>query len=485
MWQLVAACLLALCELPFATFGVHENATCQQDPSLLMQLRTGGAFTTAGPTTTSTTLPLPFCEPTITREDVTNAGLTHGSLLTNEFGVFGIESVVVSSNGPGTTNEARIFDGGLDADTVCTCDNDLLNPSLEFLIVIQESNPCPKQDNCGNDCGTNCCEGDGCTKDTESTPPNVDDNAGGGTITITFNDSSCVEDFLFVDTEENGKVEAFAENGTLLAQEDFLETGNNEFNFVSLDVCGVKTIVATLGGSGAIALQCFNTSIDPGTTTAAPTTAAPTTAAPTTAAPTTAAPTTAAPTTAAPTTAAPTTAPPTTAAPTTAAPTTAAPTTAAPTTAAPTTAAPTTAAPTTAATHHCSAHHGAPTTAAPTTAAPTTAAPTTAAPTTAAPTTTTETPAPPPPPPTSTTSLPEVSTTTPSRPKPYYSQYRRHRRILHNRRIRRDSRIRRHRGYDYAGPTEEPTTTTEAPTTTAATTNPPSPPYYAYNRRDA
>ncbi|CAJ1373301.1 unnamed protein product [Effrenium voratum] len=245
--------------------------------------------TTAAPTTTSTTLPLPFCEPTITREDVTSVGLTHGSLLTTQFGVFGIESI--SASGSGSTNEARIFDGGLDESSVCTCDNDLLNPNLQYLLVIQEANACSEQASCGAGCGISCCDGDGCTKVTGGTPPNVDDNSGGGTITITFNDSSCVEDFLFVDTEENGGVEAFAENGTSLAKQDFLVTGNNEFNFVSLNVCGVKTIVATLGGSGAISLQCFNSTIDPGTTT---TTAAPTTAAPTTAGPTTAAPTTAA-----------------------------------------------------------------------------------------------------------------------------------------------------------------------------------------------
>lgn len=87
-----------------------------------------------------------------------------------------------------------------------------------------------------------------------------DDNAGGGTLTFTFDDAQNVASLVALDTEEGGTMTARDENGAILAQASIPRLPDGTEAIVSMDVSGVYEITIQLRGSGAFDDFCFGLS---------------------------------------------------------------------------------------------------------------------------------------------------------------------------------------------------------------------------------
>ena len=152
--------------------------------------------------------------------------LAAGTVVDNEYASLG---VTVTSNDP-VNNPAMIFDtanptGG---------DTDLATPGyglnndtpLGNVLIISE--------------------------DADSSDP--DDNAGGGTLTFTYDEPVVIESLSILDIDnESGFIEVFDSSDTSLGVFNMADLGDNSLQEIDIDVAGVTRVDVTFSSSGAVA----------------------------------------------------------------------------------------------------------------------------------------------------------------------------------------------------------------------------------------
>ena len=97
------------------------------------------------------------------------------------------------------------------------------------------------------------------SEDGDSSDP--DDNAGGGTLTFTFEALSDVQSITLLDIEEDGgSIDLYDAEGELIDSRAIPGVGDNSVQEIDLGASGVSSMVVTLVGSGAVDDLCFTTS---------------------------------------------------------------------------------------------------------------------------------------------------------------------------------------------------------------------------------
>ncbi|MEZ4265647.1 MAG: MopE-related protein [Myxococcota bacterium] len=81
-----------------------------------------------------------------------------------------------------------------------------------------------------------------------------DDNAKGGALVFEFDYNVCIDSVGILDNDsgETITIRAYSADGMLLSTRKASALGDNSYEYVGIDTCGVRRLVATLTGSGAV-----------------------------------------------------------------------------------------------------------------------------------------------------------------------------------------------------------------------------------------
>ncbi len=188
-----------------------------------------------------------FCDESACVPEVDFEGLDAGTVIDGVAGAIAQVTVTTGSAG----NPAMIFDSA----NPTGGDDDLGTPNIFF------GGP-GLGDGGGPGAGANETEQDKIliiSEDGNTAVP--DDNAGGGTLTFTFDDPTFVVGLEILDIDDNetcGTVTALDEGGVEIASLPLANLGDNSFQSLGLGIGAVKKLEVYLQGSGAVAriLSC-------------------------------------------------------------------------------------------------------------------------------------------------------------------------------------------------------------------------------------